>query len=98
MVRESTWDVTLKLILLGKFAFISPVTTSTDGRWVAMMRCIPVALPSWARRHSDCSTSNAAVIMRSASSSTTTQRNGILSGIRLLYASMLRTPTSSIRR
>ena len=38
MVRESTCEVTPKLILLGKFALISPVTTSTDGLWVATTR------------------------------------------------------------
>ena len=38
MVRESTWEVTAKLIRLGKFALISPVTTSTEGRCVATSR------------------------------------------------------------
>jgi hypothetical protein len=32
IVRESTLDDTWKEILLGKFAFMTPVKTSTDGR------------------------------------------------------------------
>ena len=46
MVLESTWDTTAKLILLGKLALIRPVTTSTDGLWVATSKCIPVARPN----------------------------------------------------
>ena len=72
MVRESTLDVTLKEIRLGKLAFMSPVMTSTDGRWVATTRWIPAARAFWARRAMRVSTSLAATIMRSASSSMTT--------------------------
>ena len=74
MVRESICEVTPKLTLLGKLALMSPVTTSTDGRCVATTRCMPVALPSWARRHNDCSMSKDADIIRSASSSIATTR------------------------
>src|SRR5438034_1893356 len=42
-VRESTLDATWKAIRVGKFALMSPVTTSTDGRWVAMIRWMPTA-------------------------------------------------------
>ena len=44
MVRESTWELTAKEMRDGTFALISPVMTSTDGRWVAMMRYMPAAL------------------------------------------------------
>src|SRR3990167_5735124 len=37
-VRESTLDATWKAMRVGKFALINPVTTSTEGRWVAMIR------------------------------------------------------------
>jgi hypothetical protein len=44
MVRESILLVTLKAILAGKFAFISPVITFTEGRCVAITKWIPIAL------------------------------------------------------
>ena len=47
----SVTDETLQLILAGKFALIRPVTTSTDGRCVAMMRCMPHALDFCASIH-----------------------------------------------
>lgn len=47
-----------------------PVTTSTEGRWVAITRWIPVARASCASRQRIGSTSSPAVIIRSASSST----------------------------
>ena len=56
IVRESTCEETAKAILVGKFALISPVTTSTEGRCVATTRWMPVALASCARRTSWCST------------------------------------------
>ena len=46
IVLESILELTLKLIRLGKFDFISPVTTSTEGLCVATTKWIPVALPS----------------------------------------------------
>ena len=41
MVRLSILEVTWKEIRVGKFALIVPVMTSTEGRWVAMMRWMP---------------------------------------------------------
>ena len=55
---------------LGMFALIRPVMTSTEGRWVAMIRWMPAALASCARRQIASSTSPGATIIRSASSST----------------------------
>ena len=71
-VRESTLLATWKAMRVGKFALISPVTTSTDGRWVATMRWIPTARAICASRTREFCTSPAETIMRSASSSTTT--------------------------
>lgn len=56
------------------FTLIREVRMSTLGRWVARMRCIPVARAIWARRRMAASTSLGAVIIRSASSSTTMTR------------------------
>ena len=64
---------------VGKLALMSPVTTSTDGRWVAMMRWMPTARAICARRTSEFWTSPAETIMRSASSSTTTTQYGSFS-------------------
>ena len=75
-VRESTLDATWNAMRVGKFALISPVTTSTDGRWVATIRWMPTARAIWARRTSEFCTSPAETIMRSASSSTTTTQYG----------------------
>ena len=38
MVRESTFDATRRPMREGRFALITPVITSTDGRCVEMMR------------------------------------------------------------
>ena len=54
-------------------ALITPVITLTDGRWVAMTRWMPTARAIWAMRQMESSTSRAATIMRSFSSSTTTR-------------------------
>jgi Lhr-like helicase len=56
-------------ILDGKFALMTPVMTSTDGRCVAMMRWIPTARAFCARRVTESSTSFDATIIRSANSS-----------------------------
>jgi hypothetical protein len=56
----------------GKFALMSPVMTFTDGRCVATMRWMPIARAFCASCVSGFSTSLCTVIMRSASSSTTT--------------------------
>ena len=53
----------------GRFALISPVTTSTDGRCVARIRWMPTARAICASRAIDSSTSLLATIIRSASSS-----------------------------
>ena len=43
MVRLSIWLDTAKAMRLGMLALMRPVMTSTLGRWVATMRCIPAA-------------------------------------------------------
>ena len=58
----------------GTLALIRPVTTSTDGRWVASTRWMPAARASWVMRTIESSTSRGATIIRSASSSTMTSR------------------------
>ena len=60
----------------GTLALISPVTTSTLGRWVASTRWIPAARASWVIRTIASSTSRGAIIIRSESSSTITSRYG----------------------
>ncbi len=70
--RESTCEVTAKLMRAGKLALIRPVTTSTLGRWVAMTRWMPVARAIWAMRQMERSTSSGETIIRSANSSMTT--------------------------
>ena len=52
-------------------ALMSPVMMSVDGRWVATIRWMPTARASCAIRQISSSTSPAATIIRSASSSTT---------------------------
>jgi hypothetical protein len=72
MVRESILEVTWKLIRVGRFALMTPVMTSTDGRCVAMIRWMPAARAFCASRWIRNSTSLPAVSIRSASSSTIT--------------------------
>ena len=69
--RESLRLVTWNAIRAGRFPLIKPVTTSTAGFCVARIRWMPTARASCARRTMCCSTSFSAVIMISASSSTT---------------------------
>ena len=69
MVAESCREATWKEMRAGKFALITPVTTSVEGRWVATIRWIPAARAICARRAMYVSTSREATIMRSASSS-----------------------------
>ena len=71
MVRLSTWLDTAKAMRLGMLALIRPVMTSTLGRWVATIRCIPAARAFWAMRQIESSTSLPTTIIRSASSSMT---------------------------
>ena len=69
---------TEKAIRAGMFAFIRPVITSTLGRWVAKIRCIPTARAICASLIIPASTSLPAVAIRSASSSTINTICGIL--------------------
>ena len=57
-------------------ALITPVMTLTDGRCVATIRWMPTARAFWAMRVMLSSTSRAATIIRSLSSSTTTTMYG----------------------
>ena len=74
---------------LGILAFIRPVITSAEGRWVAMIRCMPAARPIWATRQMDSSTSLAATNIRSANSSMTTTTLGSVSRSSLARARRL---------
>ncbi len=72
MTRESVRLDTAKAMRAGMFALITPVITFTLGRCVATMRWMPTARAFWASRVIASSTSRAATIIRSLSSSTTT--------------------------
>ena len=76
MMRDSMEEATAKAMRLGMLAFIRPVMTSAEGRWVAMTRCMPAARPICATRQMESSTSLAATSIRSASSSMTTTTEG----------------------
>ena len=76
IVLESVFDETRKEIRAGRFALISPVMTSTDGRCVARIRWMPIARAICASRAIDSSTSLPATIIRSASSSIRTTIDG----------------------
>ena len=76
MTRLSASDDTANASREGTLALMTPVMTSTDGRWVAITRCRPTARAICAIRQMASSTSRAATIMRSLSSSTTTRMNG----------------------
>ena len=76
MTRLSASDDTEKAMRLGMLALITPVMTSTDGRWVAITRWMPTARAIWAMRTMESSTSRAATIMRSFNSSTITRMKG----------------------
>ena len=69
MMRDSIADATENAIREGILAFIRPVITSAEGRWVAITKWMPAARPIWAMRQMESSTSLAATIIRSASSS-----------------------------
>ncbi len=71
MVRLSTLLVTRKAMRAGKLALMVPVMMLTLGRCVAMIRWMPMARASCARRAMGVSTSRPAVMIRSANSSTT---------------------------
>ena len=70
-------EVTLKAILAGKLALITPVMILVVGLWVAMIKCIPMALASWASLEMGCSISLPAVMIRSANSSMITTIKGM---------------------
>ena len=76
ITRESVRLDTAKAMRAGMFALITPVITFTLGRCVATMRWMPTARAFWAMRVIDSSTSRAATIIRSLSSSTTTTMYG----------------------
>ena len=76
MTRLSARLDTAKARRDGMLALMTTVMTLTDGRWVATTKWMPTALAIWARRQMESSTSRAATIMRSESSSTTTRMNG----------------------
>ena len=67
---------------LGTLALIMPVITSTDGRCVASTRWMPTARDFCASRITASSTACGETIIRSASSSITTSRYGIVSSPR----------------
>ena len=79
ITRESTWDATAKATRAGIFAFNNPVTTFTEGRWVANTKWIPVARPNCANLTKFCSISNPPTIIKSANSSTINTKYGIFS-------------------
>ena len=76
MTRESVRLDTANAMRAGTLALITPVMTFTLGRCVATMRWMPTARAFWAMRVIDSSTSRAATIIRSLSSSTTTTMYG----------------------
>ena len=57
ITRLSASEETENAIRLGMLALITPVMTSTDGRWVAMTRWMPTARAIWAMRTIESSTS-----------------------------------------
>ena len=62
-------ELTANAILDGMLVLITPVITSTDGLWVAIIICIPAALAFCAIRAIDSSTSLEDTIIKSANSS-----------------------------
>ncbi|OQA35146.1 MAG: hypothetical protein BWY54_00723 [Candidatus Dependentiae bacterium ADurb.Bin331] len=76
IIRESILEATLNAIRLGKLTLIIPVITSTDGRCVATIKCIPAARAICAKRAMRISTSLPATIIKSESSSMITTING----------------------
>ena len=89
MIRDSREEATAKAMRLGMLAFMRPVMTSAEGRWVAMTRWTPAARPIWATRQMDSSTSLAATSIRSASSSMTTTTLGRCSSSSVVLARAL---------
>ena len=79
MTRESVRLETANAIRAGMLALITPVITLTDGRCVATIKWMPTARAFCAMRVIDSSTSRAATIIKSFSSSTTTTMYGMCS-------------------
>ena len=69
IVRLSTCEETEKAMRVGMLALMMPVMTFTEGRCVAMTRCMPAARANCARRQMLSSTSPGATIIKSANSS-----------------------------
>ena len=76
MVRLSIFELTRKLMREGRLALMTPVRTSTDGRWVATIRWMPAARAFYDSRWIAFSISLPAVSIRSATSSTMTTISG----------------------
>ena len=76
MTRESVSEDVANARRDGTLVLMRPVTTSTDGRCVARTRWMPAARAFWVMRTIASSMSRGAVIMRSASSSTTATMYG----------------------
>ncbi len=76
MTRESVRLETANAARAGMLALMTPVMTFTDGRCVATIRWMPTARAFWAMRVIESSTSRAATIIKSLSSSTTITMNG----------------------
>ena len=76
ITRLSVTDETANARRAGMFALMTPVITLTEGRCVAITRWMPTARAICAMRQIESSTSRAATIMRSDSSSITTRMNG----------------------
>ncbi len=76
ITRLSVCEATEKASREGMLALMTPVITSTDGRWVAMTRWMPTARAIWAMRTTASSTARPATIIRSLSSSMTTTMKG----------------------
>jgi hypothetical protein len=95
IVRLSACVAIASAIRDGTFALMSPVTTSTDGRWVATMRWMPTARAICAIRTMCASTSRGATIMRSASSSMTNRMYGSSSHVGVRPAGVAPAPCGS---
>ena len=86
ITRLSASELVAKDRREGTLALINPVTTSTDGRWVANTKWIPAERANCVMRTTDSSTSFAATIIKSANSSMITSRYGYGSTVRSLPA------------
>ena len=76
ITRLSVCEATEKAMREGMLALMTPVMTSTEGRWVAITRWMPTARAIWAMRTTASSTARPATIIRSFNSSMTTTMKG----------------------